>query len=117
MKFEVIEANHDYLFVEITGDYKLYSGMKLMEEIFDLCQERNVNKILIDITKKQGMISNWDRYILGKLIAKLFSYKIKLAVIGRKELINKFSETVAQNRGGKLFISSDKADAMEWLLK
>jgi hypothetical protein len=58
-----------------------------------------------------------DRFFLGVMISELFSYKIKFAVIGKKDQINKFTETVAFNRGGRLMIFSEKTEALGWLCK
>ncbi len=72
---------------------------------------------MIDIREKDGSIPEMDRFFLGEYIAKLNLNKwIKTAVIAKKEQINKFSETVAQNRGAQLYISSTEEDAYEWLL-
>ncbi|HUI30046.1 MAG TPA: DUF4180 domain-containing protein [Candidatus Acidoferrales bacterium] len=117
MKYSLKETKEDYSYFEITGIYSLDEGKKMIEEIYNHCMENKIHKLLVDITKKDGIIPNFDRFVLGELIAKLFSFRIKLAVIGKKDQINKFSETVAHNRGSQLFIFSDKTEALEWLMK
>jgi hypothetical protein len=117
MKYNLIEQNDEYLHYEITGKYSLDKGEKIIEKIHDQCVEKKINKLLLDITKKEGVIPTMDRFDLGELIAKLFPYKIKFAVIAQKDQIDKFSETVAFNRGARLMIFSDKTEALEWLLK
>jgi len=117
MKYNLVESKKEYLHLEITGKYSLEQGEKLFEKIHDECVERKIKKLLLDITKKEGVIPTMDRFIFGKLIANLFSTDIKFALIAKKDQINKFSETVAVNRGARFNIFSDKTEAIEWLLK
>jgi hypothetical protein len=116
MKYRLVEENKSYLHFEITGKYSKYKGKKIIEDIFEQCVEKKVNRLMVDIRKKIGVISDWDRFFFGEFIARVFTYKVKLAVIGKKELINRFSETVAVNRGTQLFIFSEIPEALDWLL-
>jgi len=117
MKYSLIEENNRYLHYEILGKYSLDKGKKILEELYAQCVEKNIHRLLVDITKKDGVIPTMDRFDLGELIAKLFSFKIKFAVIVKKDQMNKFSETVAVNRGANLYVFSDQKEALEWLLK
>ena len=56
-----------------------------------------------------------ERYFLGEEFAQVVSYRLAIAIFVREELITKFLETVATNRGAKMFVTSDKGKALAWL--
>ena len=116
LNYNLIIEEGNYLCFEVFGEYSLVEGKRVLQEIFDKCVCNDACRLLVDITKKEGIIPDIDRFFLGEFIAKLFTYEIKFAVIGKKDQINKFSETVAYNRGTRLNIFSDKKEALKWLL-
>lgn len=117
MEYRLVENTDQYIHFKITGEYSLGIGKEILGKLVDLCRESKNNKLMVDIREKDGEIPQMDRFFLGEHIAKInFGTSIKLAVIGKKEQINKFSEIVAQNRGTQLKIFSDVKEARKWLL-
>jgi len=52
---------------------------------------------------------------MGKFVASILPQTLKVAVVYRAELINKFFENVAVNRGANLVVLSDRASALRGL--
>jgi len=57
-----------------------------------------------------------EKYYIGSLGAEMYRGRIKVAMLRKQEYINKFTENVAVNRGGQLYIVSDEKEALRWLL-
>lgn len=66
---------------------------------------------------KKDYLSTSDRYFLGENLALKLEKEIAIAVVWPVEHIDKFAETVALNRGGKMFVVGDVKSAEEWLKK
>ena len=115
MDLQLVGMTDTYLHYKCCGDYSLKEGEQLLQKIYNTCLKYKVKSVLVDITEKNGHIPDVHRFLLGKFIAQLYSYKIKIAVIGRRDEINKFSEDVAINRGGRLLVTADKDEAVVWL--
>lgn len=115
MEYKLIKTGKDLLYFEVIGNYSQQEGERIIKELHNRCVKGKISKILVDITKKDGNIPVLDRFFFGTLIAKLFSYKIKMAVIGKKDQVTRFSEVVASNRGARLGIFREKKEAIKWL--
>lgn len=115
VEYRIVEGNDEILYTAVSGTYSEIEGTRIIEELHEECEKRKKRKLLVDITGKDGVIPVADRFFFGKQIAGLYRYNVKMAVIGRKSHITRFSETVAVNRGGNLGIFDNKPDAVAWL--
>jgi hypothetical protein len=84
--------------------------------LYNECTRIGKYKLLIDITKKDGDIPDWDRFQLGEYIAELFRAKVKIAIRASRTKINRFSETVAVNRMANIQLFAAIKPATKWLL-
>ena len=57
-----------------------------------------------------------ERFLLGEELAKIIKYKIKIAVVWPEKRINRFTETVAFNRGSIMRTFGNIQQAEKWLL-
>lgn len=108
----------EYLLLRITGTYDHYEFMALPELIKARCDKEKIYKVLLmGLDLKASDLSTTDKYFLGERFALELGKKVAIAVVWPAEYIDKFAETVAQNRGGQLFVTGDIKSAEEWLRK
>ena len=109
-----------YLFALVSGEKdSLDVSLMFWQEIFDVCESRNYHRILITENFKNN-ISAIDMYILGEKLTEMAPKNISVAFVDvqiQQLEMNKFSETVAYNRGGKGKVFADKKEAEKWLLE
>lgn len=65
--------------------------------------------------KKQGSIPVVDRFQLGIEIATILGSKIQMAILAPRLMIDKLGENTAVNRGGRVFVTSSREQALAWL--
>ena len=91
----------------------LYLGV--IHEVAERCDKDKLRKTLIDFSQSDADPSITDRYVLGREIARAWSYKIQGAGVARNETINYVMENVAVNRGANVKAFTTRKDALEWL--
>ncbi len=112
-----IQNNGQYLQVEVrSGGWTLMEIFKMISLVRIQTLLHNQNKVLVDISVIPPVKRDFDRYLAGERVAKIFaSTKIKIAVIARREAINGFFENAAVNRGALVKVFSSKEAAVQWL--
>ena len=116
IKFDYREK---YLFALVSGEKDaLETSLMFWQDIIRECNEKNYKKILITEEFKNN-ISAIELFILGEKLTEMVSRSTSVAFVD-KELqhleMNKFTETVAINRGGRGRAFSDVKEAENWLL-
>ena len=106
----------EYLFAKIVGEWKQPDMNLLLEDLKINAVKFNKNYILIDAFKLTLPNTEFVRFSTGEKIASIFSYPYKIATFSQSELINKFAETVAVNRGANFKVFHSESEAKEWLL-
>ena len=109
------EEMEDHLLVRTGGRWGRDAALHLIDVIANECRKRGQARVLIDATDITGKMPDFDRYILGTRIAAVCD-GIKLAAVIRQEYINKFAENVAVNRGASFFVTSNRDEALQWLM-
>jgi hypothetical protein len=114
------DYHENYLIATVSGEKdSLEVSLLFWEEIFDECKNRNYTRLLVTENFKND-ISAIDMYILGEKLADMVPKNVSVAFVDEQiqQLeLNKFSETVAYNRGGKGKVFSDYLEAEKWLLE
>jgi hypothetical protein len=110
------EPNPGYLRVTVHGAYPSTSYPDLLRSILDEASKIGATRILIDCLGLPAPPSEMARFNLGVEIAALFGGRFRIAILYRRDLINKFTEDAAVNRGANLRVTSEETDAVEWLL-
>jgi hypothetical protein len=109
-----------YLFAHVTGEKdSLEISLKFWQEIFDECEAKNFKRILVTEDFRNN-ISAIDMYILGEKLSEMAGRNTSTAFVDsqiQQFEMNKFSETVAYNRGGRGKVFSDMQEAEKWLLE
>jgi hypothetical protein len=111
-----IEPNREYLRVTAKGTYGFGRTRRLIYAVRESSDGHQLRRVLVDLTGVTGQPPDIDRFELGERLAQVFGSTHTLAVIGRKESVNRLAETVAQNRGTALRIFFTEREALTWLL-
>jgi len=111
----IFENRGSYLFAKITEPYSLKMGFSFLREFADVCSRENLEKALIDGLNLEGPISIWDRYQLGEEYVRVAGPKIKVALVGKRDLIDLTMENVVVNRTGRFKVFHEMGSALKWL--
>lgn len=112
---EIIEARNGYLYIEYSEPYQFKNLIQLMEKVLDYCKTNEYKKFLVDISGMTGKVRSMERFELAVKGTALFRKFGKVAVVYRKDEINRFAENVSVNRGMDARIFEDTNAAKEWL--
>jgi hypothetical protein len=128
LSFEVFDK---YIKFYLTGDslevfdkyIKFYlTGDSLLEDIIDIIttmermsKENNRTKILIDAVNVTPP-TQLERFRMGEIAASTDKHKNRIALFTKPEIINKFFENVAVNRGVSITVVGSEQEALDWLL-
>lgn len=106
-----------YLFVKASGE----NGIDAVREFFGaarrLAEEGGFRKILIDGKDVGDDKKHFDRYLVGIAVAETFGSSYRVAILRRREHINKLGENTAVNRGADFFVCEDEEEALSWLMR
>jgi len=114
------DYHEKYLSALVTGEKdSLEVSLLFWKEIFDECENKKYKRILINENFRND-ISAIDMYILGERLIEMAPKNISVAFVDEQiqQLeMNKFTETVIYNRGGKGKAFADNTEAEKWLLE
>jgi hypothetical protein len=116
IEFE-LEDQPQYLSVVIGGSWDRGELQRLIVALGAECRRRGYRRALADLRAVEGQFSDADRFFLALNLADQIVGKIRLAALFRVEMINKFGENTAVNRGAEFFVTSDRDEALSWLLE
>jgi hypothetical protein len=113
-----VELRGGLLLVTASGSFTFDAALRLLKQVGDTAQERNINKILVDCLAMDGELCIFDRYSLGvEFTAYLRQRQMnpKLAFVGKPPTIDGFGVRVGQNRGLTAQVFSSRQQALTWL--
>ena len=117
MKLDVsFEEADGYLLVRVMGKWTPDAVRQGIEDVAQGAQERGYTRILLDLRKLSAPKTEFARYLAGKHIAEVWS-QLKVAAVSPANLINKFAENTAVNRGANLTVLFDFNEALAWLMR
>ncbi len=117
MKYNIIDKK-DYILIDIFDEYEFDVFKKIISIIKTECDERQINKVVIDVNKVLNLFnSETERFDISEEMVNQLGYKIKLAAVAKKEDITYYGEKVARKRGANMSVFSNSDIALEWLLK
>jgi hypothetical protein len=73
-------------------------------------------RLFFDLRAWDRPSSQMVRFDSGLLVSELLDPSYRIAALARKDVVNYFAETVAANRGARLKVFTDEAEALAWLL-
>jgi hypothetical protein len=110
-----LEDQPDHLLVHLDGQWQLQSLLKMIDEAGRRCHERGYSRLLCDLRAVRGPLSETDRYLAGTRIAEVLKAVKVAAVVAADAVITGFAGKVAERRGGRLFVTKDIDEALQWL--
>ena len=90
---------------------------ELLSQIITKAEEYKRTRILVDARAVSAPEQDFQRFLVGQLISKMFGPPYRLAIVYKAELINKFGENVAVNRGAQMVVVDTEEEALGWLAK
>lgn len=118
----IITQEKDYLLVKIQGIINHKNNLQLFKDAIEMSKKENILKILVDVSECTGILTVIQRYEISEHIFKLLwqgEYKpIRFAVYGNEPLIDpeRFGQIVANNRSILLKATTEKDEAIKWLM-
>ncbi len=108
-----------YLYFKITGDYNGKGDYAKIVNIVDTTKKHGYSTLLVDVKELNYHFDITQRFILSEHWVNLCRDAgwIKTAILGNKEIMDKFTETVINNRGVEFRLFSDEQEAVDWLQK
>jgi len=109
------EDTGDYLHVRVRGDWTRQEIMAGIQNVAERVQSVGQTRVLLDIRELSSPKNEMDRFMAGEAIARLFPSPFKVVALRSKDLMDKFAENVAVNRGANAMVLSDIDEAVRWL--
>ncbi len=112
------ELRKGYLYARFHGDFNAMNNIEHFRATLEECKSRGCDRALCDLSTEVGVISFLSRFHIGGEVASFWDNRIKIALLGRPDQIDKdqFGVTVARNRGVNVSIFTDQDRAVEWLM-
>lgn len=110
------EAHPGYLKVIFTGAHPL-QPVELLTAVRAEAQRTGNTRILADCLALALPTKDIQRFQIGEVIADLFRYRYKIAMVYPAHAITRFAENAANNRGAHLQVFGDETTALGWLLE
>jgi hypothetical protein len=111
----LFEQADGYLLVRVQGEWTTDNIKQAIEAVSAEILNIGYTRLLVDARQLSAPRQEYDRFLAGVHIANDLR-GIDIAVLYPAELINKFVEDVASNRGARLLVVSELDEALEWLL-
>jgi len=105
-----------YLRVHVVGVWESTSAKHALATIRDGAAANQLTRILMDCAALSRPRSEMVRFDTGEAIATILRHPYKTVAILPPELINRFAENVAVNRGANFLVTHDGDAGLQWLL-
>jgi hypothetical protein len=123
LKFDV-EPRVGYLYVTATGKLDVAGAEAALAEMFGVAARAHQPRILLDCSRLAGPWGPDERYLVGSFIAaemerraSQFPQRPRLAIYAVAPLMdpNRYTQTVATNRGALVRTSDSLQELLSWL--
>ena len=106
----------DYLSIMVKGSLSLADFKAITDESLTLCRDKDIHKIVIDVSQSAGTFSDSDKIEFAKYASDVLRGDIlKYAYVYPHELLNYSSQFVAQGRGLNVRAYYTLEDAIKWI--
>ena len=111
----VFQEFEDYLRVTPRLGFEADAIKEALIQVRERASSAGLTRILVDARPIKPPESEFERYLVGKLISEHLGQPFRVAVLYPPEWINKFMEDTAVGRGASLLVCSDESEALQWL--
>jgi hypothetical protein len=110
-------VHRDYLEVTVGGEFDLVAGKAGADELFRLCTQHALSRVLVDATNLSDQVSVGSRFTLGEYLAAHGTQPIRIAIVTSSKLVtdSKALENTANNRGAQVITTDSMQGALEFL--
>ena len=115
LNLEIWRGDDEYLLIEVSGEYSMFGFKELAKRLRLEAQEQNLSNLMIDLTRVEGDIENWEGEHLGEYVALSSQHKLKSAIIVEGIDVAKSFEDVVTSRGTDIRVFTDRESALQWL--
>ncbi|MGD0584611.1 MAG: hypothetical protein ABSA86_02395 [Oryzomonas sp.] len=105
----------EYLLVKMCGEWTTPAMRQALNEIKTEADHQGFKHLLFDMCELSRPDSEMTRFWSGEYVAQVLPPPFKVAVFANPELVNKFGEDTAVNRGAIFKVFSDEQEALRWL--
>jgi hypothetical protein len=105
-----------YLRLTLDGPSVQGGLLRLLERIVAETKSRDIWEVLVDAVAIRTPLGTYEKYQVGIELVRIADRRMRLAVVGRPELVDHFFETVARNRGGAVAVFTEEPAALHWLM-
>ncbi len=109
------EIRGRFLRVVLGGVWQLEDVFATIETIRRETEWNRLGAALVDFRGVLGPIPDLERFFAGERVAIVLGSRVRLAVLARPEMINKLGEDTAVNRGARILVTPDEAEALAFL--
>jgi len=117
---EHLEIGEGHAIHRPEGNVSFLEALDLLSQAIVYCREHGIRRLLIDATKLTGFgtLGTAERFAMGERLARDARAAVKVALVGREEVLDpsRFGMTVARNRGLFTKAFSSENEALAWLL-
>jgi len=115
--YEVVTSTTDAGFLRITvvGVFGIQPTKRAFDRVAADAKHYGANRVLIDAMGVVGSVGTMAHLELGAYAASCLR-GVRFVLVGRPEIIDRFGENVAVNRGADARVFLNEAEALSWLL-
>jgi len=112
-----IQVKPDYILVTYTGEFNVAAAERAIDGSLQAGSTHNLSKILIDCRRMTGRLSIMDRYQVAVSGQRMAGKLTRVALVRQEggSPLDRFTETVARNRGVNLKLFNEIDEAVAWL--
>ncbi len=116
---ENFSVDGDVLVVVLKGAFPkkeiFGSGENVFTQLGNACSQHCLCKVLVDARELEISMETMDLFRSGSDLAGIAEPGFRAAMVTRPELIDRFFEDVAANRGACVCVFTDVGEARAWL--
>jgi len=112
-----IHEESGYLVIGVDGTFEIGEMKKMIKSLVIESEKRGYDRALFDISRVEGPIKQFDRFLIGQHAAEHWRPGLRVAVVYRADDINRFTEGVATSRGANMRVVPDVQSALHWLME
>ena len=109
------ETQPDHLLVVVGGSFDAEATRAAFVEVFRLCRERGIDRVLVDARAIRELVPIADRFELAKLVAAANPPRIAILVTEENAVYTRTFENTAVNRGAPVKTTGSEAEARSFL--
>jgi len=106
-----------YITARVSGEWTEDNLKSGIDALAAEARRLGCSRALLDIRDLSRPKSGYDRFVVGEYIAQVWGppLKLRVAAVAVPDMINKFTEDTAVNRGADFLVTDDMYEAIRWL--